>query len=45
MNEILKSQFDSIHALAIEAYTPEQWTEMNNRSDLKSPNCRGGSKL
>ncbi|KAK1806162.1 hypothetical protein P4O66_000054 [Electrophorus voltai] len=43
VNEALREELSSrIHALAIQAKTPEQW-----RSDptlAKSPQCRGGSK-
>jgi len=31
-----------IHALAIHAYTPQQWANKQNAPD--SPNCMGGSK-
>ncbi len=32
----------SLHALAIHAYTPEEWAERS--SSPSSPNCMGGSK-
>lgn len=45
VNQILKDDFSQIHAIAIEAYTPEQWSQMDSKSDLHSPKCKGGSKL
>ncbi|KAJ6217443.1 hypothetical protein RDWZM_008600 [Blomia tropicalis] len=45
INNILKDYFTELHALAIETYTPSQWSQMDFCSTLKSPNCRGGSKF
>ena len=43
VNEALKEELSScIHALAIQAKTPEQWG--SNPSVVKSPPCMGGSK-
>ncbi|XP_036395562.1 bolA-like protein 1 [Megalops cyprinoides] len=43
VNETLREELsNSIHALAIQAKTPEQWE--NNPSLAKSPPCMGGSK-
>lgn len=44
VNKVLREDFSSIHALSIEAYTPEQWSDMNEHSHLSSPRCLGGSK-
>ena len=39
----LKAEFDSgLHALAIEALTPEEWSQKNGPA--VSPDCRGGSQ-
>ncbi|XP_026225951.1 bolA-like protein 1 [Anabas testudineus] len=43
VNETLKEELSScVHALAIQAKTPEQWR--SNPSLAKSPPCMGGSK-
>lgn len=43
VNEALKEELSScVHALAIQAKTPEQWKR--NSSLAKSPPCMGGSK-
>ena len=43
VNEVLKEELSScIHALAIQAKTPEQWKR--NRTLAQSPACLGGSK-
>ncbi|XP_077320381.1 bolA-like protein 1 [Lithobates pipiens] len=43
VNELLKEELaGSVHALSIQAKTPEQWQE--NPTVTKSPGCMGGSK-
>ncbi|KAM9293942.1 bolA-like protein 1 [Gastrophryne carolinensis] len=43
VNELLKEELAGpVHALSIQARTPEQWKE--NPSVTKSPGCMGGSK-
>ncbi|XP_060524348.1 bolA-like protein DDB_G0274169 [Cylas formicarius] len=42
INDALKYELQNgVHALAIEAKTPEQWAESSRIIDA-SPNCRGG---
>ncbi|XP_074603534.1 DNA-binding transcriptional regulator BolA-like [Brevipalpus obovatus] len=36
---------DGIHALALETYSPEEWSEFEGQNSNESPPCRGGSKL
>jgi len=43
VNAALKEELNIIHALAIQAKTPEQWTD--NSHIEKTPNCLGGSKF
>jgi len=38
----LGSLMGKIHALALHAYTPDEWAELGQAPD--SPRCRGGSK-
>lgn len=45
VNTVLKEDYTEVHAMAIEAYSPDQWEQMDGNSDVQSPNCRGGSKL
>ena len=33
---------ESVHALALHTYTPEQWESLNIPQVPKSPNCMGG---
>lgn len=43
VNDVLKEELaGSVHALSIQAKTPEQWEE--NPTVTKSPGCMGGSK-
>ncbi|XP_046919638.2 DNA-binding transcriptional regulator BolA [Dermatophagoides farinae] len=43
--KVLREEFQNIHAMAIEAYTPIQWEmDLNGKSDCRSPRCLGGSK-
>ncbi|MBQ4813581.1 transcriptional regulator [Pseudoalteromonas luteoviolacea] len=45
INEVLKSELaNDIHALAIHAYTPEEFDESEHQVPA-SPNCLGGSKF
>ncbi|MBQ4839181.1 BolA family protein [Pseudoalteromonas luteoviolacea] len=45
INEVLKSELaNEIHALAIHAYTPEEFREQSEHVPA-SPTCLGGSKL
>lgn len=44
VNKALHNLFDHFHALAIEAYTPDQWAQMDGQSNARSPKCLGGSK-
>jgi len=42
--QILKGELDQgIHALAIHAYTPEEWEAKQGQAP-ESPQCKGGSK-
>ena len=44
VNEVLKHEISvNIHALAIQAMTPQQWTQ-NKKIDT-SPTCKGGMGL
>lgn len=44
VNETVAAEFQhGLHALAIHAYTPEQW-QARGQSFPSSPPCRGGSK-
>ena len=38
---ILKDEMTKIHAIAIHAFTRDEWQEKTGQ-DLKSPNCLGG---
>lgn len=42
VNSLLTSQGGSIHALAIHAYTPDEWAMEQSAPD--SPNCAGQNK-
>lgn len=45
INELLKDELNGpVHALSLKLYTPEEW-ELHSPDSLKSPDCRGGSKL
>ncbi|KZN61003.1 BolA/IbaG family iron-sulfur metabolism protein [Pseudoalteromonas luteoviolacea] len=45
INEVLKSELaNDIHALAIHAHTPEEFSEQSGQVPA-SPNCLGGSKF
>lgn len=45
INELLKEELSGpVHALSLKLYTPEEW-QNHNPDNLKSPDCRGGSKL
>lgn len=45
INELLKEELSGpVHALSLKLYTPEEW-QNHNPDSLKSPDCRGGSKL
>ncbi|XP_057308600.1 DNA-binding transcriptional regulator BolA-like [Hydractinia symbiolongicarpus] len=44
VNNVLKEEFDAgLHALSIQAKTPEQWEKTGNKVS-QSPQCMGGSK-
>ena len=43
INKTLEDELKVIHALAIHAYTPEQWHDKQDK-DLASPPCEGGGK-
>ncbi|MCG9758531.1 MULTISPECIES: BolA family protein [Pseudoalteromonas] len=45
INEVLKDELQNhIHALAIHAYTPEEFSEKEGQTP-ESPKCLGGSKF
>ena len=45
INEVLADELrEHIHALAIHAYTPEEFSERQGQAP-QSPNCLGGSKF
>ncbi|WP_371188476.1 transcriptional regulator BolA [Thalassotalea maritima] len=45
VNEVLADELaNTIHALAMHTYTPDQWQEMNPTMVPNSPDCLGGSK-
>lgn len=45
INDLLKEELAGpVHALSLKLYTPEEWSA-HNPETLKSPDCRGGSKL
>jgi BolA protein len=45
INGLLRGEFDGgLHALAIHAWTPEEWFEKGGGSAPASPQCLGGSK-
>jgi len=43
INKVLEDQLKVIHALAIHAFTPEQWAAKQDK-ELASPLCEGGGK-
>lgn len=44
INVLLKSELaESIHALSLKTFTPQEWSEQNGSVD-ESPPCLGGSK-
>ena len=44
VNDMLKDELNTgVHALSIQAKTPEQWSESNHKVS-ESPKCMGGSK-
>lgn len=43
VNEVLANEIQSIHALALHTYTPDQWFERASKAP-ESPLCQGGSK-
>ncbi|MBF0265435.1 MAG: BolA/IbaG family iron-sulfur metabolism protein [Gammaproteobacteria bacterium] len=43
INKVLEDELKIIHALAVHAYTPEQWIEKSDK-ELASPLCEGGGK-
>ncbi len=45
VNTVLADELaNSIHALAIHTYTPEQWQAMPESQVINSPDCMGGGK-
>ena len=45
INALLQAEFDAgMHALAIHAYTPQEWQQRFGNAPL-SPPCLGGSKI
>lgn len=45
VNSLLRDEFDfGMHALAIHAYTPQEWFDKGGVAAPKSPQCMGGSK-
>ncbi len=45
INALLRGELDAgLHALAIHAWTPEEWLEKGGGGAPESPRCKGGSK-
>jgi BolA protein len=45
INALLRGELDGgMHALAIHAWTPEEWFEQGGGATPSSPQCMGGSK-
>ena len=45
VNGLLRSELDSgMHALAIHAWTPQEWFDKGGAGAPESPPCQGGSK-
>lgn len=43
VNEALKQELESIHALALHTMTPQEWFEKGGKA-IDSPECMGGSQ-
>jgi BolA protein len=43
VHDLLKDEMQSIHALSLQLYTPDEWTERESKC-IASPACKGANK-